>query len=70
VVSLWGRPWSRPELLARVGRLDQVGGVQLAEAADGAERGVRLLRFSTGSGFGRIAGQAQQLAALAAAETR
>jgi Domain of unknown function (DUF4432) len=52
VVSLWDRPWSRPELLARVGRLEQIAGVQLVEAADGAERGVRLLRFTTGSGFG------------------
>jgi hypothetical protein len=40
VVELWGRHWSRRELLARVGRLDQVAGVQLTEAADGAERGV------------------------------
>ena len=52
MVSLWGRPWTRRELLARVGRLDQVAGVQLVEAADGAERGVRLLRFTAGSGFG------------------
>jgi hypothetical protein len=52
MVSLWGRPWTRHELLARVGRLDQVAGVQLAEAGDGAERGVRLLRFTAGSGFG------------------
>src|SRR6516165_10765641 len=52
MVSLWGRPWTRRELLARVGRLDQVAGVQLVEAADGAERGVRLLRFAAGSGFG------------------
>jgi hypothetical protein len=51
MVELWGRQWSRPELLARIGRLDQVAGVQLTEAADGAERGVRLLRFSTGAGF-------------------
>lgn len=51
MVELWGRQWSRAELLARVGRLDQVAGVQLTEAADGAERGVRLLRFSTGAGF-------------------
>jgi len=28
MVSLWGRPWTRRELLARVGRLDQVVGVQ------------------------------------------
>jgi len=51
VVYLWGRQWSRGELLARVGRLEQLAGVQLVEAADGAERGVRLLRFATGAGF-------------------
>jgi hypothetical protein len=51
VVDLWGRRWSRGELLARVGRLEQLAGVQLVEAADGAERGVRLLRFATGAGF-------------------
>jgi hypothetical protein len=51
VVNLWGRQWTRAELLARVGRLEQVAGVQLAEAGDGAERGVRLLRFATGTGF-------------------
>ena len=51
MVNLWGRPWARHELLARVGRLDQVAGVQLVEAGDGAERGVRLLRFTAGSGF-------------------
>jgi len=52
VVYLWGRQWSRGELLARVGRVEQLGGVQLVEAADGAERGVRLLRFATGAGLG------------------
>jgi hypothetical protein len=51
VVELWGRQWSRADLLARVGRLDQIAGVQLTEAADGQERGVRLLRFGTGAGF-------------------
>ena len=51
MVHLWGRQWSRSELLARVGRLEQVAGVQLTEAADGPERGVRLLRFATGAGF-------------------
>ena len=51
MVNLWGRQWTRTELLRRVGRLEQVAGVQLAEAADGAERGVRLLRFTTGAGF-------------------
>jgi hypothetical protein len=51
VVSLWGRQWRRDELLARVGRLEQVAGVRLTEGGDGAERGVRLLRCSTGAGF-------------------
>ena len=50
-MNLWGRQWTRAELLAHTGRLEQVAGVQLAEAADGAERGVRLLRFATGTGF-------------------
>jgi hypothetical protein len=51
VVDLWGGRWTRDELLARVGRLEQIAGVQLVEAGDGAERGVRLLVFRTGAGF-------------------
>jgi hypothetical protein len=51
VVTLWGRPWRRAELLARVGRLEQVAGIQLVEGGDGAERGVRVLRCATGGGF-------------------
>ena len=31
VVTLWGRRWTRPELLARVGRLEQVAGMRLVE---------------------------------------
>jgi hypothetical protein len=37
VVSLWGRQWRRDELLARVGRLEQVAGVRLTEGGAGAE---------------------------------
>ncbi len=51
MVDLWGRTLSRDELLARVGRLEQVAGVQLVECGDGAERGVRVLRVTSGSGF-------------------
>jgi hypothetical protein len=51
MVSLWGRSWRRQELLARVGRLEQIAGVQLVEGADGPERGVRVLRVSSGAGF-------------------
>jgi hypothetical protein len=31
VVTLWGRKWSREELLARVGRLEQVAGMRMVE---------------------------------------
>src|SRR6202023_922715 len=51
VVTLWGRRWTRPELLARVGRLEQVAGIRLVEGGDGAERGVRMLRCWSGAGF-------------------
>jgi Domain of unknown function (DUF4432) len=51
VVTLWGRRWTRQELLARVGRLEQVAGIRLVEGGDGAERGVRMLRCWSGAGF-------------------
>jgi hypothetical protein len=51
VAILWGQQWTREELLARVGRLEQVAGIRLTEGGDGAERGVRMLRCSTGAGF-------------------
>ena len=49
--TLWGRDYSREELLRRVGRLEQLAGVRLVTLADGAGRGVRVLEFRTGSGF-------------------
>lgn len=51
VVTLWGREWSREDLLARIGRLEQVAGIRLIEGGDGAERGVRMLRCWSGAGF-------------------
>jgi hypothetical protein len=48
---LWGRDYGRSDLLRRVGRLEQVAGVRLVTLGDGAERGVRVLEFRTGSGF-------------------
>ncbi len=51
MVTLWGQQWTREDLLARVGRLEQVAGIQLIEGGDGAERGVRMLRCGTGAGF-------------------
>ncbi len=51
MTTLWGTPYSRRELMRRVGRLDQVAGVRLTELGDGIGRGVRLLEFRTGTGF-------------------
>jgi hypothetical protein len=50
-MRLWGRDYTRSELMQRVGRLDQIAGVRLVTAGDGLEREVRLLEFRTGSGF-------------------
>lgn len=49
--ELFGRSWTREEILQRVGDMRQVAGVQLAELADGPERGVRVAHVYTGSGF-------------------
>ena len=49
--QLFGRSYSRSELLRRVGRLEQVAGVRLVTLDDGLGRGVRVIEFRTGSGF-------------------
>jgi Domain of unknown function (DUF4432) len=51
VVDLWGNRYGRTDLLRRMGRLEQAGGVRLVTLGDGAERGVRVLEFRTGTGF-------------------
>src|SRR5919109_2082806 len=51
MAEVFGRSWGRRELLRRVGRLEQVAGVRLITLGDGAERGVRVLEFRTGTGF-------------------
>jgi hypothetical protein len=48
---IWDRSYRREDLLRRVGRLEQVAGVRLVALSDGAERGVRVLEFRTGTGF-------------------
>jgi hypothetical protein len=51
VPELFGSRHSRRDVSRRVGRLEQVAGVRLVTHGDGAERGVRMLEFRTGSGF-------------------
>lgn len=49
--TLFGRHYTRTELMRHIGHISQVGGVQLLGAEDGPARGVRYLDFRTGSGF-------------------
>ena len=50
-VRLFGRSWSRRDLLARIGDIRQIAGVRLVELGDGPERGVRAAEFRSGSGL-------------------
>jgi galactose mutarotase-like enzyme len=50
-VELFGRSLTARELRRRVGRLDQVAGVEPLVLDDGPARGVRALRVRTGSGL-------------------
>lgn len=51
MISLYGHHWDRHELQQHIGRLDQLAGIRLVEAADGMERGCRMLQVWTGSGL-------------------
>ena len=51
MARLFGREWTRAELLAQVGDLPQVAGVRLLELSDGVERGVRAADVRTGGGL-------------------
>jgi len=51
MVTLFGRSWTRDEILRHVGSPSQVGGVRLGELQDGSARGVRVADFETGSGL-------------------
>jgi hypothetical protein len=46
-----GNPLTRRELLRRIGRLEQVAGIEPFVFDDGPSRGVRAFRFRTGSGL-------------------
>jgi hypothetical protein len=51
MASLYGRDWSRQELIRYVGQMGQVAGIKLLEGADGVERTSRILEVWTGSGL-------------------
>lgn len=49
--TLFGKDYSRAELMRRVGHISQIGGVQVVSAENGVARGVRYVEFRTGTGF-------------------
>ncbi len=49
--TLWGRDYTRAELMARVGDLSQVGGVREYRLDGGSGDGVEAVDFDTGSGL-------------------
>ncbi|WP_118136542.1 aldose 1-epimerase family protein [Oceanicella sp. SM1341] len=51
MVALFGREFSRAELSAHSGDMAQFAGVRLMVLGDGAERGIRMLEFRSGSGL-------------------
>lgn len=51
MAQLYHRQWRRQNLVRYTGQMDQVAGIRLLEAADGVERGGRLLQIWTGSGL-------------------
>jgi Domain of unknown function (DUF4432) len=48
---LFGRQWTRAELLRHVGDVSQVGGARLVTLSEGPESGVQLAEVRTGSGL-------------------
>lgn len=50
-MRLYGRNWTRNEVLARVGRLDQIAGVRRCRFAEGPEAGGEVIEVRTGGGL-------------------
>ena len=50
-MKIYGIEYTRRDLLARTGQISQLFGVDLLTAADGPERGNRVLRFRTAAGL-------------------
>ncbi|MHB9038153.1 MAG: aldose 1-epimerase family protein [Armatimonadota bacterium] len=52
---LWGKKYTKQELLDRVGDISQVGGARKIALADGPHQGVEAVEFRTGTGFNFLA---------------
>lgn len=49
---LFGKKWTQKQLLARIGDPSQLATLRPHELTDGKAKGLRAVRFATGSGFG------------------
>ena len=49
--TLYGRRWTRAELLASIGDMAQVAGIRESRLVGGRADGVRALDFNCGDGF-------------------
>lgn len=50
-MRLYGKEWTRRELEARVGRIEQIGGIERFIRNEGSETGLNTIRIRTGSGL-------------------
>ncbi len=66
MAKLFGREYSRQELMQHVGSIDQVGGARLIKLADGNEADALAVLFRTGTGLSFIANANRGLDIVAA----
>ena len=50
-MNLYGKQWSRRDLEARIGRIEQIGGVRRVISTEGKEAGVEEIQVRTGAGL-------------------
>ncbi|HEX9973714.1 MAG TPA: aldose 1-epimerase family protein [bacterium] len=50
-MQLYGRKWSQREIEARIGRLEQIGGIRHFKLTEGSEADVDLIQVRTGAGL-------------------
>ena len=51
MAKLFGKTYSKKDLLRQVGDISQICGAQMIELVEGRSRGVRIVRCWTGSGL-------------------
>ena len=50
-MKLYGKEWTRRDLEARVGRIEQIGGIRRVQGTEGREAGVDEIQVRTGAGL-------------------